>query len=513
MLVAAAIGAAALFAGGGSDDPSEKSAGTDRFTVHRGSFEISIPASGELAAKNQIEIRNRLEYRAVLTYIIPEGSTVAKGDLLFSLADEEIRNNIKDAEDAVNTATSALVAARSNLDIRISATRSEQEKADLEVTLAELALRAWEEGEVKSRRQELSLELETAQKDYDRLLHKFEESAELVEKQFISQDEFRSDEIRMIEARARLAQAKLDIDVYENYQYKQDEARKTSDLDQARAECQRVAERHKAELETVRADVASKEHQLQSRTERLADLQQQLEYCTVRAPADGWVVYASSLDSGRRWGNNDEGPSVGSELRRNDLVIVLPDTSEMIARVKVNEALSGLIEPGQPAVVTTDAIDNLALDGEVLSIGVLAESGGWIDRNRRDYTVKILLAGGNDAGLKPSMRCKADVYVGEVADALFVPLQAVFREGANAYVYVPQRGGFAQRSVSLGEASGLNVEVIEGLDEGDVVLLREPGPREIVARLPKESPRDGRPDGGRPPSGARASGPDEAAGG
>ena len=502
LVTVVAVGAAALVVGSG--DNGLTVAAADEFTVRRGSFDITIPASGELAAQDQIEIRNRLEYRAVLTWIIPEGDTVAKGDILFRLADEEIRNKIKDAEDAENNALNAKVTAESNLDIRISATHSEQARADLDVTLAELALLAWTHGEVISKQQDLGLELETAQKNYERLNNKFEESKLLVEKQFISNDEFRSDEIRMIEAHARLKQAKLSIDVYENYQYKQDEARKNSDLEQARAERERVADRHKAELETVRANVASKRHQLQSRIERLAELRKQLEYCTVQAPADGWVVYASSIDTGS-WRGNDDPPSVGTELRRNDLVIVLPDTSRMIARVKVNEALSGLVEPGQPAVVTSDAIDNVALQGEVISIGVLAESGGWIDRNRRDYTVKILLRGSNDLGLKPSMRCKADIYVGEVDDALFVPLQAVFREGPSAYVYVPQRGGFAQRSVTLGESSGLNVEIVEGLDEGESVLLREPTPREIVARLPQDPARDKRAGSSRkPPRGARA---------
>ncbi|MHC4142197.1 MAG: hypothetical protein ACYSUF_10085, partial [Planctomycetota bacterium] len=34
----------------------------DEHAVRRGSFEISVPASGELAAKEQIEIRNKLDY-------------------------------------------------------------------------------------------------------------------------------------------------------------------------------------------------------------------------------------------------------------------------------------------------------------------------------------------------------------------------------------------------------------------------------------------------------------------
>ena len=470
------------------------------YIVRRGSFDITIPASGELAALEQIEIRNRLETQAVITEIIDEGKTVEAGDMLIRFNDEEIRNKIKDAEDAQNNADSALIMAESNLEIRISSSESEQEKAELNVTLAKLALKGWEKGEVVSRRQQIELETQTAQKDYDRLKERYDESVTLESQKFISRDELKQDEIAMIRAKARLEQAELDDTIYEDFQYIEDEARKRSDVDQAEDEQERITKRHEAELATLRAALASKQHQLESSQERLADLQKQLEYCTVTAPSGGLVVYATSLER-YRWGNQ-ETLKVGSELRRNQLAMILPDTSQMVAEVKVSESLTGLIKPGQRAVITADAVSDVVLQGEVLSISVLAESPGWIDRNRRDYTVKIRLTVGNDLGLKPSMRCKAEVYVGRVEDALFVPLQAVFHEGPTAYVYVPQGSGFAQRKVTVGEASELHMEVSSGLVEGDVVLLREPHPAEIVARLDKAEGPEGwqRPGNGKGPT-------------
>ena len=486
---------AAMFAGG-SD--SGRRASRDEYVVDRGSFEISVPASGELAALNQIEIRNRLEYRAVVTEVVPEGTYVNKGDVLLKLAEDELDIKIQDAEDAANTAESTHIAAQANLDIKISASNSETDKANLKVELAELALLAWEKGEVVSKRKDLELEQETAEMDYQRLFDKFQEAEELVKQQFISQDDFKSDEINMIKARARLAQAKLDAEVYEKYEHEQQEKQKRSDLEQAKAERERTAERYKAELQTARADMASKAHQLASRNLRLTDLREQLKLCTVIAPSDGLVVYAASLET-HRWSRGDRGDlQVGSEVRKNELVMVLPDVSQMTAEVKVNEALSGLIETGQRVIITSDAVQDVALEGEVLSIGVLAESGGWRDPNRRDYTVKVLLTNTAGLGLKPSMRCKAEIYVGLVEDAFYVPLQAVFREGASAYVYVPDGDGYAQRRVALGKASGLHVEIKTGLDSGDVVLLREPEVREIVARLEDERPLDGQAALGRP---------------
>ena len=499
VLAIALVSTAAVFMGSG-DGLTARAARQDEYVVERGSFEISVPASGELAALRQIEIRNRLEYRSVITELAEEGTYVTKGDVLVSFAEDEVTDKITDAEDAVNTAEAAQVAAQAKLDIRISAGESEIARADLDATLARLALQAWEEGEVVSKRQELKLEIKTAEMDYSRLFDKFEESKELVKQQYISQDDYRIDEINMIKAKARLDQGQLDAEVYENYEFPQDQAQRQSDVEQASAERVRVEDRLKAELETNRVEVTSKEHQLRSREQRLDDLRKQLELCTIQAPSDGLVVYATSLET-HRWSRGDRGDlQVGGEVRKNELLMVLPDTSEMTAEIKVNESLTGLIEAGQRVIVTSDAIADVAIEGKVISIGVLAESGGWRDPNRRDYTVKVLLTGIDGLGLKPSMRCKAEIYVGVVEDAIYVPLQAVYREGTDAFVYVPNSAGYSQRRVDLGKASGLHVEITDGLDQGEIVLLREPEPREIVARLQDDPPPEGQAALGRPES-------------
>ncbi|MHC4217232.1 MAG: efflux RND transporter periplasmic adaptor subunit [Planctomycetota bacterium] len=504
----AALGAGALIVRS-SLTPTDNGTLSDEHVARRGSFEISVPASGELAALKQIEIRNKLEYRAVVASIVDEGTYVQAGDILVSFASDEIENKIKDADDALNSAETQLIAAQSNLEIRISSNLSEMDRANLSVNLAELALRAWQEGDDISKKKSLDLAIETAEINHDRLVDRYEEAKELVKQEFISQDEFKRDEIAKIEAWAKLEQVKLDKRIYLEYLYEQAKKQKESDVDQAIAERKRIQKRHEAQELTAAREVESKQHQLQSRTERLADLEEQLELCKVRAPAEGLVVYASSLEE-HRWSrmNRDE-LQPGTEVRKNDLLMILPDTSTMTAEVKVNESRSGLIKPGQRAMITSDAVPDVALEGEVLEIGVLAESGGWRDPNRRDYTVTIKLSDGNAFGLKPSMRCKSEIYVGQVDDVIHVPLQAVFRAGPAAFVYVPRGAGFAQQRVQIGQTSGLYAEIPVGLEEGETVLLREPKPREIVARLTDAAPTEGEATPGQRQPGQAALGADK----
>jgi HlyD family secretion protein len=476
-----------LGCGGGGDGAAEQSSITarDLHTVEKTSFDMVLPVSGELAAQQQVEIRNKLETRAVITEIITEGSRVAKGDVVVRLAQEEIVDKTKDAKDKVNTANSAAVAAEQALAIKRGERQSELDKADVAVRIAELALQGWLEGEVVNKRQQLQLARETAAINFDRLKGRFEESAKLVSQNYIAKDEFEKDRIAMIEAEAKVKQADLEQDVYEKYTYFQDEAKKKSDLEQARAERGRVEEKFNAELVKAKADLESAQFQLTSAKDRLANLETQLTYTTLVAPIDGLVVYATSIDSsnGGRGGGDAQPPQVGTELKPNELVILLPDTSRMVANLKVSEALSGRIKPEQRVTVYSDAMPNTPFGGRVTSVSVLAASGGWRDPNRREYTVKTAVEADPSAGLKPAMRCKAEILLGRVEDAVNVPMQAIFRQGPVAFVYVADGAGFAQRQVDLGRASELQIEVKKGVAPGEKVLLREPKPFEVTTKL------------------------------
>lgn len=482
IVVGLAVAAAVLFLrGGGNGDGASNAGSSEVWTVRTGSFEIVVPAAGELAAAVQVEIASQLERRAVITDIVEEGTFVHEGDVLIQLDDEEIVNLIKDEELAVENAEAALTSAESSLQVRELTGESSIKLAKVDVQLAETALESWREGEDKSQKQSLTLELETAEKDFARLQERFEASRLLLEQQFISEDEFKRDEIELLRAASRLEQARLSRETYEKFDRRMRLEQLQADIQRAQDTLRETEERVAREIEAQRRDVQNRRFQLQRASEDLAKARRQLELCTIVAPQDGLVVYYNSLASGRR--GRDDPPEIGTELRRNRPVVVLPDTSRMVAEVKVNEALSGRIRPGQRAIVRVDAMPDVPFEAEVLGVGVLAESGGWRDPNRRDYTVRIAVSADLEMGLKPSMRCRAEIEIGSVQDAVHVPIQSVFRDGRLAYVWQSTAGGFEPVPVQLGRASELMIEVRGGLQEGEQVLLRSPRPEEVVRSI------------------------------
>lgn len=461
--------------GHGAEGPT----GADIATVSRTTFEISTTAAGELQAKKEIELRSELDSQSTIAELAPEGSFVHAGELLVKLSNDQLQTSLDEEELRVASAKADLVAADKGYEIQQSDNDSKIREAKLKLDLAELSLNQWREGEKVQKLQDIALDLDKTEKELKRLQEKVANSHKLFDKGFLSKDEMDQDDIALRDAQAAREKAILAETTYKNYQMVHDERQKTSDVEEARAELDRVTAQAAIQLAIKDADRTNKRRTLQLNQDKLEKLQKQIASMTIKAPQDGLVVYATS--AGKNW--FDDSPfTVGRQVRPQEPLIVLPDTSVMMAAVRVAESLAGKIKPGQPATVKIDAAGGKVFTGKVDSIGVMADvQGRWMDPNRREYTVKIALDPG-DAGvqLKPSMRCEATITLGRVDDVVAVPVQAVFSDEAVRFVYVPRSGKYVRVPVKVGRRSETLAEIDGGLRGGERVLLRDPGAGEVV---------------------------------
>lgn len=484
VLVAAAGIAWSLWGGhpaSGSGSNSAMPATTDTAAISRVSFEITTLATGELEAKKQVEIRSRMEQQAVIQEIVPEGTRVKEGSVLIRLNADRVLTSIDEQLLQIETSKSELVAAENGYNIQVNENANNLRNAELKVTLAQLSLQQWLEGQVKTTREGNRLALSQSKLELDRLAEKVIRSQKLQEQGFLSKDEMERDELDYIKAQSAWIKAQLDDKVYEDFQFPKDQKQKQGDLEQANSELVKVKMNAEIDLASKAAQRNNRRTQLTIRENSLNKLRQQLEASTIKAPSAGLVVYATSM---RRngWGGNEGPLQIGRQVYPNELLVVLPDTSEMVASVQVHESLAGDIKPGMPATIKVDAANGKVFQGAVDSIGVLAESGGWRDPDRREYTVKIRIDGDQDiALLKPSMRCEARLTMGSVEDAIAIPVQGVFTDGPVRFVFAQKSGRYERVPIKLGRRSDTFAEILAGIEPGRTILLRDPAPSEVLA--------------------------------
>lgn len=263
-----------------------------------------------------------------------------------------------------------------------------------------------------------------------------------------------------LEAGVELAKAQLDL------------ASRQSGLTRLRAETE-------ATLSSGRAQLRSLANQRDRARGRVQELEAAIARMTVLAPQDAIVIHKTD------W--RDEKKKVGDDVWRADTVLVLPDLAEMRADGTVDEADGGQVRVGQPVVLRLPARPDLDLGGKVQALGRTVRRKSW-RVPAKVYKVEIALARTDPAVMRPAMRFRGEIEVGRLTRRLVLPTDAVFLREAGPVVLAKRGLGFREVAVRLGQRNRRQVEVLEGVTEGELIL---PQDLSIQAPRPQSAPAGG----------------------
>jgi HlyD family secretion protein len=146
---------------------------------------------------------------------------------------------------------------------------------------------------------------------------------------------------------------------------------------------------------------------------------------------------------------------------------------DLVFRGNVDEIDVGRIEPGMDVLIRVGALPNHTLQGRVARVAL---KGTRADQ-ATVFPVEIILTDLDDAVLRAGYSANADVIVRQAENALLLPERVIHFSGDTATAMVQLPGGGTERRVlEVGVGDGLNVEILSGLQEGDVVLEQGSGP-------------------------------------
>ena len=149
------------------------------------------------------------------------------------------------------------------------------------------------------------------------------------------------------------------------------------------------------------------------------------------------------------------------------LMTILDDSSVTVP-VQIDETEISKVRLGQVAEATLDAISGQTFKGKVTSIAPSAT----VQQNIPIFNVTVTLAN-PDLKLRPGMSAEANIISQDVPNAIVAPLKAVATVRRRAYVTVLGADGKTQeqRRVTTGVDDGVNVVIVNGLKDGETVVL------------------------------------------
>ncbi len=462
--------ASAITANLGSSENAEDELPTAK--VRKGPLTISITEAGTITARDQVIIQNKVEGQTTIVSLVPEGEHVEKGDLLIELDSSQLLDNQVEQKIKVQNAEAAFIRARENLAVAKNQAKSDTQKAELDLKLAQMDLKKYLEGEYPNQLKEAESKITLAKEELERATEEAAWSERLYTEKYISQTELESDKLALNRADLDFQLAEASLDLLKEFTYNRTLAELQSDVEQAELALERVQRKAKADVVQAEADLKAKEAEFEQQKNKLAKIDEQLGYTKLYAPVAGMVVYATSAQGG--WRGNAEPLDTGQSVRERQELVYLPTANAMMVEVKVHESNLEKVKPDLPVRIKVDAMRGKVFEGRVKKIAPLPDAQSvWLNPDLKVYNTQIEITGPPD-GLRTGMTCEAEIVIKQIPSAMYIPIQSVVRVGGKPVVYLQQGGSLVRKEVEVGMDNNRMIQILSGLDENDEVVLAPP---------------------------------------
>jgi RND family efflux transporter MFP subunit len=404
------------------------------YTVQRGSVVEDLTFTGRVSPVNEAELYFRTNGR-VLAVRVERGDTVQSGDVLAELDVDALYRQLAQAELALETARTDLSSAEAELlhslaraqlnlqleKIALDKLRNYDTAADLAVVTAEL--------------EQATLDLQRAQAAYDAVAGA-SDIAMRPEAQALQQ-------ATLAHARAQAAY----------HQATRQAAQRAYDIQTQ----QKRVDLAQLEVERLEAGVDPRLEQAVTKAELdLADLQAQITDTLILAPFDGEVTAVNT--------------AAGKAVEGFRPVMVVADPTELEVTAELSADEMRLLSEGQAATVVPVEYPGQELPGNIRSLPYPYGSGGsasGLDEEDRATHLDVEMG---DLAMEPGDLVRITVILEQKDDVLWLPPAAIRTFEGRKFVIVQEGAGQRRVDVTLGIESEDRVEIVDGLEEGQVVI-------------------------------------------
>jgi HlyD family secretion protein len=396
--------------------------------VKKGDLLITVTEDGNVESADNLEVKCMVPGPITILEIVPDGSHVKKGDLLVRLDSSSIEDAVLTQEIAVAKAEAAKIA------------------SEKDFSAAKIAVDEYQQGTLRKEVRQAEADIIVAKQDLATAENQLHYSRSMHRKGYVTQLDVQSKEFAVEQAKLRVEVSELVKEVLEKFT----RAKVLEEL---------ISKRDSAEA-LMNSDIAA----FTKETKQLKRLQGQLEDCTIRATQDGMLVYAND-----RTNPFQQGPKVdlGAQVNQFQAIVRLPDLKKMQVRTLVHETKVDQLRVGMRARIK---IQDRDFQGEITSISNQPEASNWFQGNVKEYATLIKIDG-QPEDLKPGMTAQIEILVAQKKGVLQVPVQCVVERGSKFHAFVKGHRGIEVRELVLGATNDTVLEVVDGLKEGELVLL------------------------------------------
>ncbi|HGY91904.1 MAG TPA: HlyD family efflux transporter periplasmic adaptor subunit [Planctomycetes bacterium] len=458
--------------------------------VRKGDLNITLTENGTLLAKDSAKVNYKGRWQGKITSLIEEGKRVKEGDILCEMDKKQILERKEQLETEITQAEAQVKTAETELEIQVGDNKANMEKAKIALEKAKLELERYRDGEAPKEKRRLRIAIKNAETTYTRAKKKFEDSKALFAQKFIKKTELEDDRIAFERAEVELEGSKLDLEMNDTYTLPMTLRDKQTAVSDAERNLSTVEKRSANLVRNKEVNLNRAKKHLKRLRKNLKEVKEGIEKMTLTAPVPGIVLYGDPKNPWTR-----ENIKVGGEVWGGNAIFTIPDLRVMQVKLQIHEADINKVKVGQSVRVTMDSYPGLVLEGSVTKIATIANAsrrGTGSSAAVKKFDVLVTLDGSGGQELKPGVSAKAVIHVADLADTLYVPIQAVFFEEGKPFCHVALGNGeHEKRAVKVGLSNDNFIVIEEGLQPGDRVLLYNPEIGKETQAIPEDGQGSG----------------------
>lgn len=433
LAVALGVGGAALYTVYARYLVSDESEGGSKMLVtpvKKMDLLITVTEDGNVESAKNRELKCEVPGPITILHIVPDGSIVKKDEVLVKLDSYSTEESITTQQIAVAKALAAKITSEKNWEA------------------AKIAVEEYAQGTFVQEMQQYEADITVARQNLSSAENLLHYSKKMHRKGYVTELDVESKEFAVEQAKLNLAVAERKKDVLEKFT----KAKMMEDLTSKRDSNEAL----------MKSDQAAYEKE----TRTLAKYEDQLKKCEILAPDDGMVVYANDMGGGFRMQQQPK-IDLGASVNQFQAIVKLPDLKHMQVKALVHETKVDQLHIGMR---TRIRIQDLEFQGQITSIANQPEQANWWQGNTKEYATLISIDG-EPSDLKPGMTAEVEILVAEKNDVLTIPVQCVVESGNKFHAYVKNGKDVEVRDLKLGGTNDTVIEVVDGLKDGEQVLL------------------------------------------
>lgn len=453
----------------------EKKSDRKTHTVKAGPLKIQLEADGAFVSREMspVEIDPEAWSSFEIVDIVEHGTTVHKGQTLIKFDDEDLKDTIEELELDQKINELSIIKAEQELPRLEKSIDMAYEQAERSLDEAETDYKNYQDVDRDIILRSIDLSLKRA----EQMAENAHEELDQLEKMYDADDlTEETEEIVLKRQRAAVEQAdfaleraKLSHERSLELLLPRNDIEEKETLERVKLSYQRAKTSSETDLNRARYELEKAKRARADSLEKHAKLTSDLSLLEIKAPADGVVYYGSCTDG--EWSDMASlieklKPENKAPTGQTLMTVVAAD--DLYVQSKLKESDVPDVEEGQKATVVPTASSDNKLDAKVSKVSSIPVAQG-------KFSLELELTGSDHPSwLVAGMSGKVKITTYETDDALLVPKKAVHSEEGDEdskYVWLVDGDEVEKQAVKVGKTKGDDMEIVDGLDEGDVVSL------------------------------------------